>query len=64
MDVRMLEDILDELKRHNKTRDESMIRNITDRLNKSLLVYTDEIQRSAYWEEKRLEGKIRKGERI
>lgn len=64
MDVRMLEDILDELKKHNKTRDESVIQNITDRLNQSLLVYTDEIQRSAYWEEKRLKRKIMKGEKI
>ena len=64
MDVRMLEDILSELKQHNKTRDESVVQNITDRLNQSLLVYTDEIQRSAYWEEKRLKGKIKKGERI
>lgn len=64
MDVRMLEDILDELKQHNKTRDESVIQNITDRLNQSLLVYTDEIQRSAYWEEKRLKRKIMKGEKI
>lgn len=64
MDVVMLEDILSELKQHNKTRDESVVQNITDRLNQSLLVYTDEIQRSAYWEEKRLQGKIKKGERI
>lgn len=64
MDVVMLEDILSELKQHNKTRDESVVQNITDRLNQSLLVYTDEIQRSAYWEEKRLKGKIKKGERI